>query len=829
MAIDLSNSKLTFDDEFNSFTSTPQGQGTWQSTLYGARTLSNNGEQQYYSDSTVGVNPFSVQNGELTITAAPGSNPDGLWYNSGAITTLGTFSQQYGYFEMRAELPQGAGMWPGFWLLPTDHSWPPEIDALEAFGAPNGGQGGSNLAHVNAISSVPGQSGGEWIAIPGDIYNGYHTYGVDWEADHITYYIDGAAVGQIATPDDMHKPMYMNANLAVGGNWVGSPAGETAQMKIDYIRAYSSSPWATAAAQQPISSPDGADTAPFANRGAAPGSDQLVLHVSEDAYNGDAQFTVTVDGKQVGGIQTATASHSAGQWQDITLTGAFGSGPHTVAVNFLNDAWAPTAQVGKYAGDDRNLYVQSITLNGETVAGTSAENHADGGGWGPAYDANAAVLIADGSILLHTQGTGTTPPVTPPPIGSDAGTGSSTVILHVSEDAWNGDAQFVVLVDGQQLGGTQTATANHSAGQWQDVTVNGSFDSGPHTVSVQFINDAWGGWSGADRNLYVQSVDINGQHIAGNTATDTAAAGAESADPSAAVMMTNGTADFHSGSGTPTGSDVGTGSSAVTLHVSEDAWNGDAQFNVLVDGHQVGGTQTATANHSAGQWQDVTVNGSFDSGPHTVSVQYINDAWGGTSSTDRNLYVQSVDINGQHIAGNTATNTAAAGAESADPSAAVMMTDGTADFYSGSGTPTTGGTGSATSTLTLHVSEDAWNGDAQFNVLVDGHQVGGVQTATASHSAGQTQAITLTGDFGSTGPGQVSVQFVNDAWGGWSGADRNLYVQSLDVNGQHFAGNAASNTADGGIAWTDPGSAVMAVNGTATFDVHHSAPPEIMG
>ena len=694
MAIDLSNSKLTFDDEFNSFTSTPQGQGTWQSTLYGARTLSNNGEQQYYSDSTVGVNPFSVQNGELTITASPGSNPAGLWYNSGAITTLGTFSQQYGYFEMRAELPQGAGMWPGFWLLPTDHSWPPEIDVLEAFGAPNGGQGGSNLAHVNAISSVPGQSGGEWVAIPGDIYNGYHTYGVDWEADHITYYIDGAAVGQIATPDDMHKPMYINANLAVGGYWVGSPAGETAQMKIDYIRAYSSSPGATAVAQQPISSPDGADTATFANRGAAPGSDQLVLHVSEDAYNGDAQFTVTVDGKQVGGIQTATASHSAGQWQDITLTGAFGSGPHTVAVNFLNDAWAPTAQVGKYAGDDRNLYVQSITLNGETVAGTAAENHADGGGWGPAYDANAAVLIANGSILLHTQGTGTPPPVTPPPTnppGSSAGTGSSSVTLHVSEDAWNGDAQFVVLVDGQQLGGTQTATANHSAGQWQDITVNGSFDSGPHTVSVQFINDAWGGSSGADRNLYVQSVDINGQHIAGNTATNTAANGSQSADPSAAVMMTNGTADFHSSSGTPT----------------------------------------------------------------------------------------------------------------------------------------TGGTGSATtSTLTLHVSEDAWNGDAQFVVLVDGQQLGGTQTATASHGAGQTQAITLTGDFGTTGPGQVSVQFVNDAWGGWSGADRNLYVQSLDVNGQHFAGNTASNNAANGSAWTDPGSAVMAINGTATFDVHHSAPPD---
>jgi beta-glucanase (GH16 family) len=673
--MDLSNFHLTFNDDFNSFDSSPDGSHGWKTQFYfNGRSLPSNGEQEYYSDTSVGVNPFNLANGTLTITAAPGSNPDGLAYNSGMISTEGDFTQTYGYFEVHAQLPQGQGMWPGFWMLNADKSWPPEIDVLEAFGATNAnGEGGSNQVHVNSISHAlnswgGSEGGGGWVTIPGNIYSDYHTYGVDWEPDNTTFYIDGQQVYQVATPSDMNKPMYMIANLAVGGPWAGNAWGNTGQMAIDYIRAYSK--------------------------------------------DGNVPVVTSPD----------SSSHDS-------------SGP---------------------------------------------------------------------------------------------GTGSSTVTVHVSEDAWNGDAQFVVLVDGQQLGGTQTATANHSAGQWQDVTVNGSFDSGPHTVSVHYINDAWGG-AGADRNLYVQSIDINGQHIAGTTATNTADNGADWMDPSAAVMAVNGTADFHSGSGTPTGSDVGTGSSAVTLHVSEDAWNGDAQFNVLVDGHQVGGTQTATANHSAGQWQDVTVNGSFDSGPHTVSVQYINDAWGGTSSTDRNLYVQSVDINGQHIAGNTATNTAAAGAESADPSAAVMMTDGTADFYSGSGTPTTGGTGSATSTLTLHVSEDAWNGDAQFNVLVDGHQVGGVQTATASHSAGQTQAITLTGDFGSTGPGQVSVQFVNDAWGGWSGADRNLYVQSLDVNGQHFAGNAASNTADGGIAWTDPGSAVMAVNGTATFDVHHSAPPEIMG
>ncbi|SFL49006.1 calcium-binding protein, partial [Methylobacterium pseudosasicola] len=37
------------------------------------------------------------------------------------------------------------------------------------------------------------------------------------------------------------------------------------------------------------------------------GSDQLVLRISQDAYQGDAQYTVSVDGKQIGGVLTAHA------------------------------------------------------------------------------------------------------------------------------------------------------------------------------------------------------------------------------------------------------------------------------------------------------------------------------------------------------------------------------------------------------------------------------------------------------------------------------------------------------------------------------------------
>ena len=97
------------------------------------------------------------------------------------------------------------------------------------------------------------------------------------------------------------------------------------------------------------------------------GSDALVLRVSEDAYQGDAQFTVSVDGQQVGDVLTATALHGSGTEDLIFVGGTFGFVSHTVTVNFLNDAYDGTPAT------DRNLYVDSIDTSG---AGTLPDGQA---------------------------------------------------------------------------------------------------------------------------------------------------------------------------------------------------------------------------------------------------------------------------------------------------------------------------------------------------------------------------------------------------------------------------------------------------------------------
>jgi len=226
-----------------------------------------------------------------------------------------------------------------------------------------------------------------------------------------------------------------------------------------------------------------------------------------------------------------------------------------------------------------------------------------------------------------------TPPVTPPVIPSVIiGTGPDSVVLQISEDAYKGDAQFTVSVDGKQVGGTQTAMASHASGADQAFTVEGSFGVNQHTVGVNFLNDAYGGTSQTDRNLYVDAASYDGTTVS----------------PDTLRLMSGGMQSLKVGTAAPVFATLkaGSGSDVVALKVSEDAYKGDAQFTVSVDGKQVGGAFTAKALHAAGQSQEVDLSGSWGKGAHAVAVNFLNDLYDGTASTDRNLYVTGASYDG---------------------------------------------------------------------------------------------------------------------------------------------------------------------------------------
>ena len=523
--LDLTGFKLTFDDEFNAFSSNgpsnpddPSHTGTWDTTLsYGERKL--NDEVEMYSDPTVGVNPFSVANGYLDIHAAPSldlSQTYGAPYTSGVITTNHSFSQLYGYFEMRAELPQGTGMWPAFWMLPQQHVWPPELDPLEAFGASGpDGDGGAYSFHNGQVETGGGQ--GQWNDTNGaNLYTQFNTFGVDWEPDTLTFYFNGVAYQTIATPAGFDQPMYLLANLAVGGHWAGAPIGESADMLIDYIRAYSKDGANPAVVQQAISSPDGrgynfygatdangdaalggvdlppapptappAPTpAPTGDQTIGQGAHDLALGISEDAYEGDAQFIVTIDGTQIGGVLSTSASHSDGAVQIFHVMSDFSTGRHNIGLNFLNN-------FGGGPVGDRNLFLDNATYDGSPIPGAQLNEYKGGAQYFSLVQGDlSTVQAAMPNIYI--------------------GSGPDTVTLLVAEDAWQGDAQFTVAVDGVQIGGVQTATVSHGSGLDQVYQVQGAFGPGPHQVSLDFLNDAWGGSSATDRNLYLDGASYQG-------------------------------------------------------------------------------------------------------------------------------------------------------------------------------------------------------------------------------------------------------------------------------------------------------------------------------
>jgi beta-glucanase (GH16 family) len=222
---------LNFADEFNGKT---LDTSRWiDSYPDGTRTHSNN-EQQYYAP-----DGYDLAKGKLRLKGEK-RTMGGMPYTSGMVTSYGKFSQKYGWFEIRATFPKGKGYWPAFWLLPDDKTWPPEIDVLEILGHE------TNVVYMtNHYNNAEGKHEGKGDKWEGpDFSVGFHTFAVDWEPGEIVWYVDGVERYR-TTANVPNVPMYVLANLAVGGDWPGMPDATTkfpGVMEVDYIRVYQRMP-----------------------------------------------------------------------------------------------------------------------------------------------------------------------------------------------------------------------------------------------------------------------------------------------------------------------------------------------------------------------------------------------------------------------------------------------------------------------------------------------------------------------------------------------------------------------------------------------------------
>jgi beta-glucanase (GH16 family) len=235
---------LVFRDEFNGTTLDPRW---WRSGMWwdpqGGGTIDTNNEQEWYSPGNL-----SVRDGLLNLTATRQTSHHGgrtYQYLSGMATTGPTadgtpkFDFRYGYVEARMKLPKGRGLWPAFWTLNgrPPGRWPPEIDIMEVLGDD------PTVAYQHyhyGPQNTDEQWGGPTTVT--DLSSGFHTFGVDWSADAIRWYVDGRQVlAYTARSDITAEPMYLLLNLAVGGDWPGSPDASTrlpATMQVDWVRVW---------------------------------------------------------------------------------------------------------------------------------------------------------------------------------------------------------------------------------------------------------------------------------------------------------------------------------------------------------------------------------------------------------------------------------------------------------------------------------------------------------------------------------------------------------------------------------------------------------------
>lgn len=205
-----------------------------------------NKEPQVYTERE--LKNVQVKNGILSISALISNENGAIKYTSGSIITFNKRSWLYGRIEVRAKLPMGRGTWPAVWLLGQNENrerWPAwgEIDMLEYYGRdPN--KVYSNIHYENPTSKEKNKSAGS-IEIPQD--GNFHIYMMDWQADHIDFFVDGRKYHTFQVDDagsgpdnPFRKPHYLIINFALGGKSGGAIDNDMLpqQFDVDYVRLY---------------------------------------------------------------------------------------------------------------------------------------------------------------------------------------------------------------------------------------------------------------------------------------------------------------------------------------------------------------------------------------------------------------------------------------------------------------------------------------------------------------------------------------------------------------------------------------------------------------
>ncbi len=204
-----------------------------------------NNELEYYTDR---ADNLFFQDGKLIIEAKK-ENFSGKTYTSSKILTRDKKPIKFGRIDIRAKLPKGKGIWPAFWMMPQNSvfgGWPRsgELDIMEVVG--HEPQKTHGTLH---FGPGPGstQLGGNYSLPTGTFNDEFHVFSIEWKQDQIKWLVDGVVFSTHTKSEfgtnnyPFNEEFYLIFNLAVGGNWPGSPDASTVfpqWLIVDYVRVY---------------------------------------------------------------------------------------------------------------------------------------------------------------------------------------------------------------------------------------------------------------------------------------------------------------------------------------------------------------------------------------------------------------------------------------------------------------------------------------------------------------------------------------------------------------------------------------------------------------
>lgn len=242
-----------------------------------------NNELQEYTDSDDNI---YLDNGNLVLKAIKTTTDSGNdYYTSGKVNSQNKADFMYGKVIIRAKAPEGQGLWPAAWMMPTDEryygQWPKcgEIDIMEVLG------NATDTAYATIHYGEPhGQQQGTRILENGSYADDFHEYSVEWEPGEMRFYIDEELVltcndwfsavdgeEEKEYPAPFNQTFFVQMNLAVGGDWPGAPDETTdfdnAEFLIDYVRVYQKDSYDTNVSKPKVDAREADETGNYITNG----------------------------------------------------------------------------------------------------------------------------------------------------------------------------------------------------------------------------------------------------------------------------------------------------------------------------------------------------------------------------------------------------------------------------------------------------------------------------------------------------------------------------------------------------------------------------------